>query len=421
MVGTRSPGPEEKPVGLLPGLTAEGVNIEEFDKAFGESLSRTLDLDTWTPGTDLVETYARLEQQVAEAVEQDQRICQQVRQVVFARLREGPSAFPGSGVYRATSREISRVHQGLLFNGAVEACDGISLPHETLPLTIVQLGVCLVSYQGDQGSWVQRLYRRDLRVRSADPVQEMLEVLEQRRRRGSVDVPDPRDQLSELARRGIMTYVERAVLARKSQALWRMGHGNPAAYELLTGAGLVQSGDQGQPGTYPLLRASLEVLQELLLQHKRFVFVTSAPRDRLHLTIGHALRPLEFAIIGTLQAQLEALVVSRQGHYLAGEGRLVEEFAREAGPQLVVGAYRAGRYCPPYVFYAHREYAHQAALIAMADSVLQEHRGFPTLIELADTVCRTVFGVDSFLPAVRLAYTDAGEPWCYEGERRTRR
>lgn len=42
----------------------------------------------------------------------------------------------------------------LLFNGAVEACDGTSVEHGTLPVTITQIGVCLVSYQGDQGSWL---------------------------------------------------------------------------------------------------------------------------------------------------------------------------------------------------------------------------------------------------------------------------
>ena len=82
--------------------------------------------------------------------------------------------------------------------------------------------------------------------------------------------------------------------------------------------------------------------------------------------------------------------------------------------------YRASTHAPPYLLYAHREHAEEAAVVALADSVLQEHRGFPTLIDLADTVCRTVFGVDSFAPAVRLAYTEAGEPLRHEGERQTR-
>lgn len=407
----------------VPGLPPNAVDADDFEKAFGEPLSQTIDLDTWRVGADLTETYARMEREVAQAVQQERRMRTQVRNLVFDRLRNGPNAFPGSGVYQATLEEIERVHRGLLFNGAVEACDGISIPHDTLPLTIVQIGVCLVSYRGDQGSWAQRLYRRDLRISSGDPVQEMLGVLENRRTRGSTDAPDPRDLLTELARRSIMTYAERAVLAHKSRALWRMGHGNPVPFELLTGGGLVREGVNGGPKTNPLLRASLEVLRSLLLEHRRFVFVPSAPSDRMLLTIGHALRPLEFAIARTIEPQLERLIVDPEGYFkgIASEGKLVRDFARDVGPNVVVGVYRATDYGPPYLFYAHRENACEAALIALADSVLQEHRSFPTLIDLADTVCRTVFGVDSFLPEVRLAYTDAGEPWRYEGERGTRR
>jgi hypothetical protein len=72
------------------------------------------------------------------------------------------------------------------------------------------------------------------------------------------------------------------------------------------------------------------------------------------------------------------------------------------------------------MFYAHVDHAEMAARIAMADSVLQEHRGFPMLIDLADTVCATNFGTESLLPSVQAAYAQAGEPFRYFGERETR-
>jgi hypothetical protein len=61
-----------------------------------------------------------------------------------------------------------------------------------------------------------------------------------------------------------------------------------------------------------------------------------------------------------------------------------------------------------------------AAHIAMADSLLQEHRGFPMLIDLADTVCRTTFGFDTLMPTVQATYAESGEPFTYLGERETR-
>jgi hypothetical protein len=44
-----------------------------------------------------------------------------------------------------------------------------------------------------------------------------------------------------------------------------MGRGNPAPYELLTGSGSME-----------LLLAGLELLSELLLGHRRFVFIARA-------------------------------------------------------------------------------------------------------------------------------------------------
>lgn len=388
------------------------VTAHEFQTATGEPIERVFDLDTWLPGDDLAALYGRLEEIVEAAVRQEDRIRGQVRAQVFRRLRERPGAPPGAGVYRARIEEIERVHRGLLFNGAVEACDGTSVMHDTLPLTVTQIGVCLVSYQGDQGSLVQRLYRRDLCVGGLDPVEEALEMLERRQRRAGVEADSPRDTLSDVGRRGIMTYAERAVLVHRSQAPWRMGHGNPAAYELLTGSGMVE-----------LLERSLDLLHQLIVGHQRFVFVPSAAGERPLLTLGNALHPLEYAIVDTLEHRLNDLI-DRGGYRGQWGGRTltrVRQFAAEVGPQIVMGVYRASAMAPAQLFYAHAAHAHQAALIALADSTLHEHRGFPNLIDLADMFCRATFDPASFNASAQLAYAEAGQPFRYLGERRTRR
>jgi len=256
---------------LAPGETPP-VDAAEFEASFGESLAHALDLDTWTPGEDLTDLSDRLKREIEEAVRQEDSLRTRIRDVVFTRLASRPGAPKQAGVFPASPERVEQAHRGLLFNGAVEACDGTSAVSDRLPLTITQLGVCLVSYYGDQGSWAHRLFRRDLRVRGLDPVEEALELLERRRQRGGVEEPSRRDCLSELARRGIMTYAERAVLLHRSKALWRMGHGNPTPYELLTGAGMVQ-----------LLEASLELLRVLVLEHQRF--------ERLKSLLGP--RPIE--------------------------------------------------------------------------------------------------------------------------------
>jgi hypothetical protein len=65
------------------------------------------------------------------------------------------------------------------------------------------------------------------------------------------------------------------------------------------------------------------------------------------------------------------------------------------------------------VFYAHVDHAHAAAMIALADSALQPHRGFPTLLDLANHVCDATFGQDSLAAALQAGYTRAGVPLHY--------
>lgn len=389
-------------------VTKSKANFAEFEAAYDESFSETLDLETWTLGEDVAAFLDRTEQEIAEAIERESAAAKYVREIIFPQISTAPGAPKNAGKYEARRSDLERVHRGLLFNGGVEACDGTRVTHDTLPLTITQIGVCLVSYNGQQGSWAHRLYRRDLRGKMSDPVEEVLDLLHRREKRGGQgQEEDKKDKLSELAGRGIMAWAERAILREKSKAAWRMGHGHPAPYELLTNL---------WANNIEMLRIPLELIQ-WYVNHKRFVFIPSAPRKRHWLTIGNALRPLEFVILQTLQPEIERLLT---GHYRDDKLRAMEAFCRDVAPQIIVGMYRASIASPPYLFYAHVDYAELAAHIAMADSLLQEHRGFPMLIELADTVCQTTFGADSFTSAVQTAYANAGEPFSYLGERETR-
>lgn len=410
-----------QPPAQLPPEELPAVSADEFQAGFGEPLTKTLDLETWTTGEDLASIYGRIEAEVRDAVAQEDQVRGKIRRRVFPLLGAYPGAPQGAGVYTASLEHLHRVHRGLLFNGGVEACDGTQQAHDTLPLTILQVGISLVSYQGHQGTWGQRLFRRDLRVASEDPTQEMLELLERREHRGGLNQASRRDTLSELARRGIMSYGERAILLRRSTAQWRMGHGNPAPYELITGS-----------GSLDLMIESTKIIRELVEQHQKFLFVASEPSDRFLLTIGQALRPLEYAIIGTLKERMDKTVEG--GHYrmrvsvdrhwdgveLTPE-EWIKKFRDDVAPQVVVGVYRATDVAPAQMFFAHRDHADVAAHIALADSVLQAHRGFPLLIDLADNVCRGVFGSDTLSGPVSAAYVGANAPWRYLSERATRR
>ena len=140
-----------------------------------------------------------------------------------------------------------------------------------------------------------------------------------------------------------------------------------------------------------------------------FIPKRAQDQDGALLTIGRALAPLEYAVLDTISDRIES--VEQTGHYDARQRAALSGFREDVGDVVVRGVFRASRIGPPQVFYAHRDYVHVAALIALADSVLQEQRSYPVLLDLARTVCETTFGVDSFAPQLRVAYTDVGAPW----------
>jgi hypothetical protein len=374
---------------------------EGLEQPFDEPLERILDLRTWRGGTDLEGLYERLEldSQIGQALAQEDRAAAAIRAELLPRLgdRSRPGAPPLAGLWRVDLAELEKVHRGTLFAGRVDACVSTVQVHESLALTIIQIGIALVGYRGEEGTWMHRLFRRDLRGAPADALELARQLLDLRDPAGE-GRDDARGRITELGRRGIATYAERAVLTRMSTAPWRMGSGNPAPYELLTGSGRAD-----------LVLPGLEVLEELLLGHRRFVFVPARGYRSL-LTMGRALAPLEFAVVHRLRSYIENTV--EDGHLRGDRLRRAKEFVNEAGEAVAVGVFRASTQAPPCVFYApaEPELCAQAAAIALADAVIQEHRGYPLLLDMARQFCMAAFSREEFLGPIQAAYTARNEP-----------
>ncbi len=253
------------------------ISAATFEEHFDEDILQTLNLDTWRLGNDLDAEYRRMECEVEEAQRSETEKEKQIRDEFFPRLAKLSNMPKNAGKHTVDTDDIAAVHRGLLFNGGVEACDGTIQIHDTLPLTIYQIGICMVSYRGDQGTWGQRLFRRDLRQKGAN-VDDWIDFLERRARRDSSTQFPGQDQLGELVQKAILDFGERAILLGRSQAVWRLGHGNPLTYELLTGGGNLE-----------LMVQATHVLREFVENHQKFVFVAGEPRETLFRTIGRAL------------------------------------------------------------------------------------------------------------------------------------
>src|SRR4051812_22887917 len=99
------------PSGGLPAPGAPEVSAREFQESFGEDLRHTLDLETWHAGEDLAKTYGRLEAEVRDAVQQETKLRQHIREQLFPQIGRYPGAPKGAGMYQAEANHLQRIHR----------------------------------------------------------------------------------------------------------------------------------------------------------------------------------------------------------------------------------------------------------------------------------------------------------------------
>ena len=371
------------------------VSIDDFKKAYGENFEDAVDIATWRIGENLAELYPIIEQELIQAKKDEAKTHQVFRETVFPKIKE-LNHVPHAGLHTEVQNEelISKIHRGFLFNGAVTACGSVSAVFDTVPISITQIGVCLISCEGQHGSYSHRFFRRDLRFKGDDPVKEAINLIE--KRKGDDIGGENRARLSALAVRGIKAYAERAILLEESKSNWLLGSGSPAPYELMTGfwASRKEMKDK-----------SINLIKKMVLEHKRFVYVQGSSRSPDLWTFGNALRPFEYLVIDTLKDDL-----LRRVHLGGTRGEFredYEKFAEEVGSKIAFGVYRVSRMAAPQIFYCHVDHIQTGALIAMADSSLQLHSGTPMLLDLADNICQTAFGKNDFIASIEQAYAKA--------------
>jgi hypothetical protein len=397
-----------------PAVADEGPSDETLAREFADALN----LSNWTSGERLGDLSARLERHVALAARHEGEMGPKIISVLRETLQSAPDRSRESGVWDLTPELITAACRNILFNGNVEACDGTRIVVNTLPITVVQIGICLTSYlgTGDGGSIVHRLYRHDITRPNSDVEQQVRDFISQRaRRKRRSDQPgnDESMALSDLLCRALMIYGERAMLADRSDRAWRLGHGSPMPYEMLIGSGRVQMTWQ-----------SLSVLRRLLEQHRKFIFVPSEISDPAVLTIANSLAPLQYAVLRNTRDIIEGYVTGssyeRPFYKASGIYQALRAFQEEVGSKVVLSVYRTSFFSPGGVFYAHEDHVHEAAQIVMADSALQEHRGFPNLIDIADRMCRGMFDSGGVAAQVHAVLAENGAPFRYFNERSTR-
>lgn len=385
--------------------------FDDFDKGIRAAIDDALNVAQWTAGERMGELEERLEREVEMALANESAMAPAVLDLVRTRINEAPDASRESGVYAVTPEQITATCGNVLFNGLVEACDGTRVTYDTLPISVIQIGLCMTSYLDDGAptSIGHRLFRHDMVRKNGNATEDVMAFIQQRSRRSHPDADGQLRGIPDMLVRAIMEYGERYLLTERSTKPWRMGHGIPMPYEMMTGS-----------GSGKIIELSLDLLPKLLGEHKKFLFVPSETTDAAIKTIANALRPLQYAVLTNTKDVINRyLGDSYRGAYRGFRPRLAA-LRDEVASKVLIGVYRASPFGPGNIFYAHEDHVHEAALIAMADSALQEHRGFPNLIDIADRLCRGTFDPSGIAAGVNSVFAAKGEPFRYLLERATR-
>lgn len=369
-------------------------SVDSFRQVFGIDLNETIDIDKWNTGLDLAEQLPRIEEDWLKVKSEQTSNQKTIRETIFPRIKE-LAHVPHAGLCENISEIkelVERVQKGFLFNGAVTACASTIASYQTVPMTINQIGVCLINYERQYGTYSHTLIRSpELRFKSESSFKDLLNLIE--RRKSEEDGRNKERIMSEIAVRGIRAYMERLLLLeRKSEkSKWILGNGEPMPHELMRGF---------WAGKKELSEKSLGLIKRMV-QHQRFVYVQGSEKLEELWMYGDALLPFEYLILDSLEDVLKHRI--RGGNIRPPIRDDYMDFAKEVGSKIVRGIYRISAQAEPQIFYGHVDHIRTAALVAMADSVFQLYKGKPMLLDLASNICQISFSQNDMASVIHQA------------------
>jgi hypothetical protein len=262
----------------------------------------------------------------------------------------------------------------LLFTGQVTGIDGTVSRLRTLSGLRCQIGIVAVNYFNEK---IRQSYFISEANLHAD-IKETIEILKRRESRNRV--------LSDMIVRALMLYREREVALRKEFCDgFRLLHGPLLPFELMTGLGRLRA-----------LEPTLGVLEKITADGKCFSVISSTTQDD-YLTLGSALESGEYLAdeafsFGDEMSTNENFMVEQK--WRPAELGRMQKFLKECATNILIGVIKVSQ--RPYVFHAHRDCFDLAAAIIARDALLQREKGFPLLIDYADTLCSEYFPPSDF-------------------------
>lgn len=277
----------------------------------------------------------------------------------------------------------------LLSNGDVIGIDGTVAQHETISGIMAQFGIVSVNYLNEK---IQHSYF----ISEAKYKEEIEEVTDYLFSHESIN-----KLLSNIVIRAILLFREREIgLIEKYIDKFKIYHGPLLPFELMASPG---SAD------LKILNTTLPILERIITNKKCFSII-SRSQNKAYIRLGLSLNSGEyFALKKDVGKELieDRSLISKPDKWRRDEFELVSNFLNVKASDLKIGIIKISR--RPYVFHAHSEYFDLAARIIARDSYFQKEKGFPLLIDYADTLCSNYFKSSDFNRIIEYQLAKEGE------------
>lgn len=282
---------------------------------------------------------------------------------------------------------LSKVEK-LLVDGNVIGIDGTIAKHKTITGVMAQIGVIAVNYKN------KKLHHSYFisEARYKEDIEEVTEYLFSQ---------EPENQLvSDLVLRAVLFYREREIgLCQEYHDLYKLYHGPLIPhFEMLGGLGKLRA-----------LDITVEILDKIIL-NKKCISIISRSINNAYIRLGFSLNKGEYFKLKHTNIGNE---IRKNERFMSPEKWRTEDFDKVSGflneraSKIDIGIIKMSD--RPYVFNAHKENFDTAAEIIARDSMFQHEKGFPLLIDYADTLCSNYFKASDFNKIIEYKLASEGE------------
>ncbi len=185
----------------------------------------------------------------------------------------------------------------------------------------------------------------------------------------------------------IMLYKERDFILNRSEK-FKMVQGDIFPYELRYGQGRLRG-----------LQTCLKLGRQLL-SSENIVAVQASTMDPRFRLIGPALQSGEYVVLHDYYEDLNNFLngegSTSSAHFNPDDKREFSLFINDVKNKFCVGMYKSGKSKRGYVFYAPKKNLDEMINLLMADSEYQPIRGFPLLLDYADSICSKLISSKDF-------------------------